>query len=113
MDIAVIGTGYVGLVSGACFADFGHSVACLDTNAARIETLRRGAIPFYEPGLGELVARNSQAGRLRFTTDMADAVARATVVFLAGGTPEGQGGAVDLCQVEGVVQSLAAVSYGG
>ncbi len=112
MDIAVIGTGYVGLVSGACFADFGHSVVCLDTNASRIATLGRGEIPFFEPGLAELVARNSHAGRLHFTTDMAAAVAPATVVFLAVGTPEGQGGSVDLSQVEGAVQALAPVLDG-
>ena len=78
MDIAIIGTGYVGLVSGACFADFGHSVVCLDANPARVESLERGEIPFYEPGLGELVARNREAGRIRFTTDIGDAVGAAT-----------------------------------
>jgi UDPglucose 6-dehydrogenase len=108
MNIAVIGTGYVGLVSGACFADFGHAVVCLDTNAERIESLNRSEIPFYEPGLAELVGRNATAGRLRFTTDVADAVASATVIFLAVGTPEGQGGAADLSQVEGAVRSIAS-----
>jgi UDPglucose 6-dehydrogenase len=108
MNIAVIGTGYVGLVSGACFADFGHAVVCLDTNVERIESLTRLEIPFYEPGLAELVGRNASAGRLRFTTDVADAVASATVIFLAVGTPEGQGGAADLSQVEGAVRSIAS-----
>ena len=108
MDIAVIGTGYVGLVSGACFADFGHSVVCLDTNEARIEALQRGEIPFFEPGLAELVARNSGAGRLRFTAEMSDAMSAATVIFLAVGTPEGAGGAADLSQVEAAVREIAA-----
>jgi UDPglucose 6-dehydrogenase len=107
MDIAVIGTGYVGLVSGACFADFGHSVVCVDTNAARIAALDRVEIPFFEPGLGEIVARNSRAGRLRFTTVVSDAVASASVIFLAVGTPEGQGGAADLSQVEAAVRAIA------
>jgi UDPglucose 6-dehydrogenase len=71
MDIAVVGTGYVGLVSGACLADFGHTVVCVDANPQRIEQLQRGEVPFFEPGLGELVQRNAGAGRLRFTTDMA------------------------------------------
>jgi UDPglucose 6-dehydrogenase len=108
MDIVVIGTGYVGLVSGACLADFGHSVVCVDSNASRIEALRGGAIPFFEPGLAELVCRNSGAGRLRFTTDIAEAIASATVVFLAVGTPEGEGGAADLSQVESAVRGIAA-----
>lgn len=109
MDIALIGTGYVGLVSGACLADFGHSVICLDSNGSRIEALRRGEIPFFEPGLSELVTRNSRSGRLRFTTSMKEAVASASVVLLAVGTPEGAGGAADLSQVEGAVRSLAAL----
>jgi UDPglucose 6-dehydrogenase len=108
MDIAIIGTGYVGLVSGACFADFGHSVICLDSNAARIGSLRRGEIPFFEPALAELVARTSAAGRLRFTSDMAEAIASATVIFLAVGTPEGEGGAADLSQIESAVREIAS-----
>jgi UDPglucose 6-dehydrogenase len=107
MEIAVIGTGYVGLVSGACFADFGHSVVCVDSNASRIEALRRGHIPFFEPGLTELVCRNSGAGRLRFTIDIAEAITSATVVFLAVGTPEGRGGEADLSQVEAAVRGIA------
>jgi UDPglucose 6-dehydrogenase len=107
MDIAIIGTGYVGLVSGACFADFGHSVVCLDTNPARIEALERGEIPFFEPGLGELVTRTRAAGRLRFTTDVGEAIASATVIFLAVGTPEGAGGAADLSQIEAAVRAIA------
>jgi UDPglucose 6-dehydrogenase len=94
-------------VSGACFADFGHAVVCLDANAERIAALERGEIPFFEPGLAELVARNAAAGRLRFTTDVGEAVASATVIFLAVGTPEGPGGAADLSQIEGAIRSIA------
>ena len=99
MRIAVIGTGYVGLVSGACFADFGHDVTCADLDEARIDALQRGEIPFFEPGLGEVVERNVTAGRLRFTTSLADAVTPAAVIFLAVGTPEGKGGHPDLSQI--------------
>jgi UDPglucose 6-dehydrogenase len=96
MRIAVIGTGYVGLVSGAGFADFANDVTCVDIDAARIAMLERGEIPFYEPGLAELVARNRREGRLRFTTSAADAVARAEVVFIAVGTPSDKAGNADL-----------------
>ena len=109
MRIAVIGTGYVGLVSGACFADFGHDVTCVDLDAARIDALRRHEIPFYEPGLAEVVERNVAAGRLRFTTAMAEAVAPAAVIFLAVGTPEGKGGHPDLSQI--VSAATAAASH--
>ena len=98
-DFAVIGTGYVGLVSGACFADFGHVVTCVDINAERVERLERGEIPFFEPGLSEVVERNVAARRLRFTTDTALAVREALVVFLAVGTPEGEDGEADLSQI--------------
>ncbi len=107
MDIAVVGTGYVGLVSGACLADFGHTVVCVDANPQRIEQLQRGEVPFFEPGLGELVQRNAGAGRLRFTTDMAYGIRDAVVVLLAVGTPEGANGAADLSQVEGAIRSIA------
>ena len=109
MKIAVIGTGYVGLVSGACFADFGHDVTCADLDAARIEALQRLEIPFYEPGLAEVVERNVAAGRLRFTTSIAEAVAPAAVIFLAVGTPEGKGGHPDLSQI--VSAATAAASH--
>jgi len=107
MDIAVVGTGYVGLVSGACLADFGHTVVCVDANPQRIEQLQRGEVPFFEPGLGELVQRNAGAGRLRFTTDMAYGIRDAVVVLLAVGTPEGANGAADLSQIEGAIRSIA------
>src|SRR4029078_4685604 len=92
MRIAMIGTGYVGLVSGACFADFGHQVVCVDKDAGKIESLGRGEIPIYEPGLPELVASNLAAGRLTFTTELAGPVQSADAVFIAVGTPSRRGG---------------------
>jgi UDPglucose 6-dehydrogenase len=96
MKLAVIGSGYVGLVTGAGFSDFGNRVTCVDIDPARIERLRRGEIPFHEPGLPELVQRNAKAGRLVFTTDTVEAVKDADVVFLAVGTPSRPDGAADL-----------------
>jgi len=107
MRIAVVGTGYVGLVTGTCFADSGNSVTCLDINAEKIARLRRGEIPIYEPGLEELVERNARAGRLRFTTDTAEAVGGAEVVFLAVGTPPAADGSADLSALWKVVESIA------
>lgn len=106
MNIAVIGTGYVGLVSGACFADFGHQVTCVDLNVSRIESLRRGEVPFFEPGLSEMVERQSALGRLRFTTSIAEAMTDAAVAFLAVGTPESASGEADLTQVLAVASDL-------
>ena len=108
MNVAIIGTGYVGLVTGACLADFGHSVACVDSAESRVETLRAGDIPFYEPGLRELVLRNAEAGRLQFSTDLGAAIRRSTVVFLAVGTPETPTGEADLSQIAAVASDLAA-----
>jgi UDPglucose 6-dehydrogenase len=96
MKIAVIGTGYVGLVSGAGFSDFGHDVTCVDIDSNRVEALRRGEIPIHEPGLPELVRRNAQLGRLKFTTSTAEAVPGALIVFIAVGTPSGSDGSADL-----------------
>jgi UDPglucose 6-dehydrogenase len=87
MRIAMIGSGYVGLVSGACLADFGHVVCCIDKDAARIAALEEGFIPIFEPGLPDLVAQNVRAGRLTFAGDLAEAVAQADAVFIAVGTP--------------------------
>lgn len=87
MKIAVIGTGYVGLVTGAGLSDFGHEVTCVDIDRARIEALTRGEIPIYEPGLSDLVTRNLALGRLRFTTRVAEAVPGAQLAFIAVGTP--------------------------
>jgi UDPglucose 6-dehydrogenase len=100
MKLAVIGTGYVGLVAGAGFADFGNDVVCVDIDAGRIERLRRGEIPIYEPGLGELVKRNADAGRLKFTTEIEPSVAGVDAVFLAVGTPsDPRDGSADLSYV--------------
>jgi UDPglucose 6-dehydrogenase len=107
MRIAVVGTGYVGLVSGTCFADSGNSVICLDIDAAKIARLNRGELPIYEPGLEELVERNVEAGRLAFTTDAAAAIGRAEVVFLAVGTPPAADGSADLSALWKVVGSIA------
>ena len=96
MHIAVIGSGYVGLVTGACFAEFGVDVACVDVDADKIAQLNRGQAPIYEPGLEQLIQKNLQAGRLRFTTDLHSAVEPASVVFLAVGTPPKTDGSADL-----------------
>ena len=109
MRIAMVGSGYVGLVSGACFADFGHDVTCVDKDAEKIAALKRGEIPIFEPGLDELVAANVAAGRLRFTTDLAGAVAEADVVFIAVGTPSRRGdGHADLTYVYAAAREIAA-----
>src|SRR5512147_1804692 len=100
--ITVAGTGYVGLVSGACLADFGNTVICVDNNAAKIEMLRKGGIPIYEPGLDDVVARNVQSGRLSFSVDMASSVKKSDVVFIAVGTPPADDGSADLKYVEAV-----------
>jgi UDPglucose 6-dehydrogenase len=99
MKIAVIGTGYVGLVSGAGFSDFGHDVTCVDIDAKRIDALRSGEIPIHEPGLPDLVRRNTQLGRLHFTTSTAEAVPGAQIVFIAVGTPSSPDGSADLSYV--------------
>jgi UDPglucose 6-dehydrogenase len=109
MRIAMIGTGYVGLVSGACFADFGHNVVCVDKDAGKIASLLQGVMPIFEPGLDELVARNAREGRLEFTTDLATAVKSADVVFIAVGTPSRRGdGHADLSYVHGAAREIAA-----
>ncbi|HEY1560220.1 MAG TPA: UDP-glucose/GDP-mannose dehydrogenase family protein [Caulobacteraceae bacterium] len=108
MRVAMIGTGYVGLVSGACFADFGHTVTCIDNDAGKIERLEAGAMPIYEPGLEALVERNVREGRLAFTTDGADAVAGADAVFIAVGTPSRRGdGHADLTYVHQAAKEVA------
>ncbi len=107
MHIAVIGTGYVGLVTGACFAEFGVDVTCVDVDAEKIKRLASGEIPIYEPGLDQLVAKNTQAGRLRFTTDLKSAVEEALVIFLAVGTPPREDGSADLRFVEEAARQIA------
>jgi UDPglucose 6-dehydrogenase len=107
MKIAMIGSGYVGLVSGACFSDFGHDVVCVDKDAAKIDGLRAGKMPIYEPGLDALVTSNATAGRLSFTTDLASAVADADAIFIAVGTPSRRGdGHADLQYVYAAAQEI-------
>ena len=109
MKLAVIGTGYVGLVSGACFSEFGFDVTCIDKDARKIESIKSGLMPIYEPGLEELVARNVDAGRLHFTTDTGAAVVAADAVFIAVGTPTRRGdGHADLTYVYEAARELAA-----
>ncbi len=107
MHISVIGTGYVGLVTGACFAEFGVNVTCMDTDARRIAMLEKGAVPFYEPGITELVAKGLRENRLAFTTDIAKAVDQALVLFIAVGTPSRADGSADLSYVEEVGRGIA------
>ncbi|MDB5690643.1 MAG: UDP-glucose-6-dehydrogenase [Sphingomonas bacterium] len=109
MRITMVGTGYVGLVSGACFSDFGHSVVCVDRDAAKIAALEQGIMPIYEPGLAELVGGNVRGGRLSFTTDLAAGVADADAVFIAVGTPSRRGdGHADLSHVFAATREIAA-----
>ncbi len=113
MRIAMIGTGYVGLVSGVCFSDFGHDVVCVDKAAQKIETLKAGNIPIYEPGLDVLMAKNVAAGRLSFTTDLAAAVDGADAVFIAVGTPTRRGdGHADLTYVMAAAEEIARAVTG-
>ncbi len=107
MKITVVGTGYVGLVSGACLADMGNDVMCLDVDAAKVALLRQGGIPIYEPGLEDLVKRNVQAGRLHFTDDVAQSVAFGDVQFIAVGTPPGEDGSADLQYVLAAARNIA------
>jgi UDPglucose 6-dehydrogenase len=107
MNIAVVGTGYVGLVTGACFAEYGVSVVAVDKDAPKIAMLQKGQVPIYEPGLEEMVRRNMREGRLAFSTDMKAAVERALVILIAVGTPTGDGGAADLSFVREVALAVA------
>src|SRR4029079_819864 len=113
MRIAMIGTGYVGLVSGACFADFGHHVTCVDKDAGKIAALGRGEMPIYEPGLDDLVAASVKAGRLSFATELKAPVAEADAVFIAVGTPSRRGdGHADLSYVHAAAKEIAAALDG-
>jgi len=108
MKIAMIGTGYVGLVSGICFSDFGHDVVCVDKDTSKIDALRRGEVPIYEPGLKDLMAKNVEAGRLTFTLDLQDAIADADAVFIAVGIPTRRGdGHADLSYVYAAAEEIA------
>ncbi len=112
MRIAVVGTGYVGLVAGACLAENGNEVVCVDHDAAKIRVLQRGKIPIYEPGLEELVRRNRGESRLSFATTLPKAVRRAQVIFIAVGTPQGEDGSADLQHVLGVASEIAQAMNG-
>ncbi len=112
MHIAVIGTGYVGLVTGACFAEFGVEVTCVDVDKEKIERLNQGIIPIYEPGLDQIVEKNSKAGRLHFTTDIKSAVEQALVVFLAVGTPPKEDGSPDMSYYRRAAKDIAEAMNG-
>jgi UDPglucose 6-dehydrogenase len=106
-SISIIGTGYVGLVTGTCLSEFGIRVICMDVDASRIQALSRGEVPIYEPGLARLVAKNLEAGRIRFTADISEAVAESNMIFIAVGTPPGEDGSVDMTHVLAAAESIA------
>jgi UDPglucose 6-dehydrogenase len=110
MKLTIIGTGYVGLVTGACFAEVGHHVICVDNDASKVETLKRGTMPIYEPGLEEIVKRNVAGNRLTFTTSTAEGVDKSEVVFIAVPTPPRANGAVDMSFIEKVAREIAAAT---
>ena len=107
MKIAVVGTGYVGLVAGACLAESGNDVVCIDKDDSKVRALRRGKMPFYEPGLEELVRRNRLERRLAFSATLPKAVRDSAVIFIAVGTPPGEDGAADVRQVLAVARDIA------
>src|SRR5712692_9804762 len=107
MNICAVGTGYVGLVTGAVFADLGNDVVCVDNVSEKVTALKAGRIPIYEPGLEEMVARNVADGRLSFTTDLVTAVRRSVIVFITVGTPPRDDGRTDLAAVESVARGIA------
>ena len=107
MNISVIGSGYVGLITGACFAEFGLNVTCVDNDVKKIKALKKGVVPFYEPGLEELLQKNIEAGRMHFTTNMGEAVDSSLVVFIAVGTPPRGDGSADMKYVEAVAKEIA------
>ncbi len=107
MKVTMIGTGYVGLVTGTCFAESGNEVTCLDVDSAKVELLNNGGVPIYEPGLTELVKRNHEAGRLKFTTSYSDAISEAKCIFICVGTPQDQDGSADLKYVQSAAEQMA------
>src|SRR5438105_2784024 len=112
MKVCVIGTGYVGLVSGACLAEIGNDVVCVDNNEAKIAGLRQGIIPIYEPGLAELVLKNTERGRLAFTTSLDEGVRSSDIVFITVGTPPQPNGEADLSYVEAVARGIGSALNG-
>ena len=106
MKVAVIGTGYVGLVTGACFTEMGNHVVCIDIDEAKLDRLRNGEVPIFEPGLDTVVSAGIEAGLLRFSSDIADAIKDAEYIFIAVGTPPGEDGSADLQYVLAVAQSI-------
>src|SRR5437899_643331 len=112
MDLAIIGSGYVGLVTGACFADVGHNVICVDNDAEKIKQLQSGEVPIYEPGLEEIIHRNVSARRLRFTGSIQDGVDDSQIIFIAVPTPQLPDGDVDLSFLEKVAREIAGVLTG-
>src|SRR5881409_1157661 len=109
MDLSIIGSGYVDLVTGACFADVGHNVICVDNDAQKIKQLQSGEVPIYEPGLEEIVHRNVAARRLRFTNSIQDGVDNSQIIFIAVPTPPQPDGSVDLSYIEKVAREIAGV----
>ncbi|MFN7145512.1 MAG: 2-dehydropantoate 2-reductase N-terminal domain-containing protein, partial [Myxococcota bacterium] len=107
MNISVVGTGYVGLVVGTCMADLGHNVTCVDSDERKISALQNGKVPIYEPGLEQLIERNTREGRLSFTRDLPAALAHSRVVFVAVGTPSAADGSADLSGIFGVAREVA------
>lgn len=112
MELSIVGSGYVGLVTGACFADVGHSVICVDNDPKKVESLQAGKVPIYEPGLEEIIHRNVSAGRLRFTGSIKDGVDKSQIVFIAVPTPQQPSGEVDLSYIEKVAREIASVLTG-
>ena len=112
MKLTIIGTGYVGLVTGACFAQVGHQVVCVDNDAAKVKLLKAGGIPIYEPGLEELVKKNTTSGKLSFSTSTAEGVEKSDVVFIAVATPPQPDGSVDLSFIERVARDIAGAMTG-
>ena len=106
MNIAVVGTGYVGLVAGACFAETGNDVICVDVDAKKVESLKKGVVPIFEPGLADMVISNAKAGRLQFTTSLKDAVQSSEIIFIAVGTPQDEDGSADLTRVLEVARGI-------
>ncbi len=109
MKLTIVGTGYVGLVTGACFAEMGNDVLCVDLDAGKIDSLRQGHIPIHEPGLEDLVHRNAEAGRLHFTHDVVEGVQFGTLQFIAVGTPPDEDGSADLRQVLAAARSMVVL----